>query len=101
MDAKELEQLEDNFPVRLQLENWEHFTYPSGWAVCHLQIDDIDRMKHVHYGVVNWIHDNIKDPYTNARWSRVANVLKVWLPSTEHYVMFIMRWGSENHGKNL
>ena len=78
--------------------NWPKYTasgLPQGWAGEYFNPNTIGFDAHfgLYNDIVDWIHANIKRPYSNAHWVKIGDGIYVHIRKKRDWMWFTMRWG--------
>lgn len=77
----------------LREANWPKYAsvrLPEGWAGDWANVNTIQ----MYNDVIDWIHENIKRPRSNAHWVKIGDCTYVQIRKKRDWVWFTLRWGA-------
>ena len=77
-------------------DNWtfDDPDLPYGWAGEYSNANTIGFELHyqLYSDIVDWINSNIKNPRSNARWTKIGDCIYVQIRKKKDYTWFSLRW---------
>ena len=77
--------------------NWPacgHYKLPYGWAGAYSipNTTNFDDFFQMYSDLVDWIKENISNPYSNAHWAKFGDCIYVQVRKRKDLTLFMLRW---------